>query len=154
MDFETADAINRAIRLIGLKHRALAADLLGQVGLHPGPEMVLLELDRHGSRTQSQLATACACEPPTLTQLVQRLEQTGLIARRPSPTDARATLVELTPQGRARMGQLKERWIELAELTVAGLTVTSAETLIAVTADLASGLSICTRQRRLTERHG
>lgn len=48
MDYEQADALNRAIRLINLKHRARAAALLGEIGLHPGQEILLLELDAGG----------------------------------------------------------------------------------------------------------
>jgi hypothetical protein len=49
--FEQADALNRAIRVVNLKHRARAAALLGEIGLHPGQEIVLLELDARGSRS-------------------------------------------------------------------------------------------------------
>lgn len=149
MDFETADSLNRAIRLIGLKHRARAAELLAEIGLHPGQEIVLLELDAHGPRTQIQLAMGCECEPPTLTQLAQKLEAAGLISRHPSPTDARATVVSLTERGRALIGPLKERWIRLAETTIAGLTDTTAEALTAVTGDLACSLSSGGGRRRM-----
>ncbi|MBA3850753.1 MAG: MarR family transcriptional regulator [Chloroflexi bacterium] len=152
MDFETADALNRAIRLIGLKHRARAAELLGEIGLHPGQEIVLLELDAHGARTQIQLAIGCECEPPTLTQLAQKLEAAGLISRQPSPTDARATVVSLTEQGQALVGPLKERWVLLAERTVAGLTRTTADALTEVTRDLASSLSCGGGRRRLARK--
>ncbi|MGH2466726.1 MAG: MarR family winged helix-turn-helix transcriptional regulator [Candidatus Limnocylindrales bacterium] len=141
MDYHQADALNRAIRLVNLKHRARAAALLGEIGLHPGQEIVLLELDAGGPRTQVELAVACDCEPPTLTQIAQKLEAAGLIVRRPSTTDARAVVVDLTEQGRALIGPLKERWLRLAESTVAGLESTPPETLDAVIADLARSLS-------------
>lgn len=149
MDFETADTLNRAIRLIGLKHRARAAELLAEIGLHPGQEIVLLELEAHGPRTQIQLAMGCECEPPTLTQLAQKLEVAGFIARQPSSTDARVTVVSLTELGQALIGPLKERWIRLAERTVAGLTETTAEALTAVTGELACSLSSAGGRRRV-----
>ena len=154
MEFETADGLNRAIRLIGLKHRALAGELLGEIGLHPGQEIVLLELDAHGPRTQIQLAIGCECEPPTLTQVAQKLEAAGLITRQPSTSDARATIVSLTERGQALIGPLRERWERLAEATVAGLTTTSGETLIDVTADLARSLSAGGARRRMARRGG
>ncbi len=149
MDFQTADTLNRAIRLIGLKHRARAAELLAEIGLHPGQEIVLLELDAHGPRTQIQLAMGCECEPPTLTQLAQKLEAAGLILRQPCPTDARATVVSLTARGQALIGPLKESWVRLAERTVAGLTDTTAEALVAVTRELACSLSSGGARRRV-----
>jgi DNA-binding MarR family transcriptional regulator len=152
MDYEQADALNRAIRLVNLKHRARAAALLGEIGLHPGQEVLLLELDARGPRTQVELAIACDCEPPTLTQLAQKLEAAGLIVRRPSTTDARAIVVDLTNQGRALIGPLKERWLRLAESTVAGLEATSPETLNAVIDDLARSLSSARARRRMERR--
>jgi len=137
VEFEAADALNRAIRVIGRKHRARAAELLRELGLNPGQEIVLLELDAHGPGTQIQLAIGCECEPPTLTQLAQKLEAAGLTARQPSPTDARATIVSLTEQGLALIGPLKERWVRLANATVAGLTKTDPAALREVTTDLA-----------------
>jgi hypothetical protein len=51
MNFEQANALNGALRAIGMRHRALATELLGPLGLHPGQEIILLELDAHGPRT-------------------------------------------------------------------------------------------------------
>lgn len=140
MDYEQADTLNRAIRLIGLKHRGRAAALLGEIGLHPGQEIVLLELDAHGPQTQAQLAGACDCEPPTITQLAQKLEAAGLIQRRPSTTDARAVIVDLTPRGRALIGPVKERWLALARASAEGLESTDPDELLRVTGDLARSL--------------
>jgi len=108
-----------------------------------------LELDVGGPRTQVELAIACDCEPPTLTQLAQRLEAAGLISRRPSTTDARAVVVDLTDRGRALIAPLKERWLQLAKTTIAGLDETSRATLHAVMADLARSLSTGGGPRRL-----
>lgn len=121
MDFAAADALNSAIRTIGIRHRALAASLLAPLGLHPGQEVLLLDLANHGPRTQSQLAAACGCEPPTITVSVRRLEAHGIVVRRPSPHDARATIVELSDHGQQLITQLKAAWQRLAELTIAHL---------------------------------
>lgn len=140
MDFERADALNRAIRLIGMKHRGQATVALSKLGLHTGQEVLLLELDARGPRTQAQLAGALGCEPPSVTVMVQKLEAAGLIERRPSASDGRATIVELTDRGRALMPNLKEVWLRLAEATVAGLSGNSLDNLLAVLGDLATSL--------------
>src|SRR5687768_11295319 len=119
MNFEQADALNAAIRAIGMRHRALAAALLGPLGLHPGQEVLLLDLDANGPRTQVQLATASGCEPPTITGSVRKLEDAGLVVRTPSPTDGRVTIVELSDRGRRLLPALKQAWVELGERTVA-----------------------------------
>lgn len=142
MDFASADALNSAIRTIGIRHRALAASLLAPLGLHPGQEVLLLDLARHGARTQSQLAGACGCEPPTITVSVRRLEAQGVVVRRPSPHDARATIVELSEHGQQLIAQLKAAWQRLAELTVAGLNeYTDLDVAVGVLCNLADSLS-------------
>jgi DNA-binding MarR family transcriptional regulator len=136
VDFDQADALNAAIRAIGIRHRALAGALLVPLGLHPGQEVLLLELDASGPRTQGQLAVASGCEPPTITGSVRKLEAAGLVVRQPSPTDARVTIVELSERGQGLMPELKVAWKLLAEQTVLGLTSTPLDSLSDALADL------------------
>lgn len=140
MDFEQAAAINRAIRLITLKHRALAGAHLAELGLHTGQEVLLMELHAHGPRTQVQLAAGVGCEPPSVTLMAKKLEGAGLIARRRSSSDNRAVVVELTDEGRALIPQLQEVWLRLAEETVAGLERTPSDRLEEALKDLAHSL--------------
>ncbi len=121
MDFEQADALNQAIRLLSLRHRARAATLLAPLGLHPGQEALLLELARTGPAIQSQLSEALGCEPPSVTLMTRKLEAGGYIRRKPAPSDRRASIVELTDSGKALADQVKRLWCALAEETVAGL---------------------------------
>ncbi|MEX5719394.1 MarR family winged helix-turn-helix transcriptional regulator [Geodermatophilus maliterrae] len=122
MDSTAAKQVNDAVRALAMRHRAAAAGLLAPLGLHPGQEVLLLELHAHGERTQAQLAAASGCEPPTITGSVRKLESAGLLVRRPSPTDGRATIVELSDRGRSLMPALQAAWCELAERTLSGLS--------------------------------
>lgn len=140
MDYAQADALNSAIRTISLRHRARFAAMLAEVDLHPGHEAVLFQLDTHGPLTQKQLAAGADCEPPTITLMVRKLEAAGLVSRSPSPTDARSVVVELTDEGRRTIPRIREMWQELADETVASLTATTADQLLASVTDLASGL--------------
>jgi DNA-binding MarR family transcriptional regulator len=141
VDYQQASAINAAIRAIGMRHRALAGALLGPLGLHPGQEVLLLELDAQGPRTQGQLAVACGCEPPTITNSVRRLEAAGLVVRRPSPNDGRATIVDLSERGRSLMPRLRTVWQRLGEQTVAEVTTTPLPELTDILLDLAASLA-------------
>ncbi|HEY6469740.1 MAG TPA: MarR family winged helix-turn-helix transcriptional regulator [Candidatus Dormibacteraeota bacterium] len=142
MNFEEADAINEAIRAIGIRHKALAVAAMSPFGIHPGHKLILLELESAGPRTQAQLAAASGYEPPTITLSVQQLEAAGLVVRRSSPTDGRALIVELTDAGRALLPKLKAAWRGVAEQTVAGLESTSVDDLTAALEDLAGSLAI------------
>ncbi len=141
MDFEQAEAVNTAIRSIGIRHRALADALLAPLGLHTGQEVLLLELDAKGPRSQGQLAVSSGCEPPTITGSVRKLEAAGYVVRRPSPTDGRVTIVELSDQGQALVPRLKAAWQQLAEQTAAGATSTPLDQLTDVLIDVAASLT-------------
>lgn len=141
MDFQQANAINEALRTIGIRHRALAGALLAPLGLHPGQEVLLLELAEQGPRSQAQLAAASGCEPPTITGSVRKLESAGLVLRRASPTDGRVTIVELSDTGRALLPRLRAAWQQLAERSVARLDHTDVDELADTVVDLAASLA-------------
>ena len=141
MDFDRADALNEAIRAIGTRHRALAIGALAPLGIHPGQKLLLQELER-GPRTQAQLAVASGYEPPTITMSVRQLEAAGFVARTPSPTDGRATVVELTPTGRGLVERMKAAWTQVAEETLSGLDPHMAGQVFAVLDALAANLAV------------
>lgn len=140
MDIEQAAALNRAIRLIAIRHRAHAANLLAELGLYPGQEVIVLELAAHGPRTQAELAVGAGCEPPSITGMVRKLEAAGLVSRRPSPLDGRAIEVDLTDQGRALLGPLRAVSRRLAKRTLSGVTSPSVSELVDILTDLARSL--------------
>jgi Transcriptional regulators len=152
MDFEQADALNQAIRLLSLRHRARAAALLAPLGLHPGQEALLLELARTGPVIQAQLSEALGCEPPSVTLMTRKLEASGHIRRKPAPADRRASIVELTDSGRALADRIKSLWCDLAEETVAGLPPETVAELPAILRTLAGNVD--TRRPRRPQADG
>ncbi|MEU5578850.1 MarR family transcriptional regulator [Streptomyces huasconensis] len=61
---------------------------------------VLDTLNSRGPTRLTKLARTEQISQPGLTQLVTRLEQDGLVERRPDPADGRAVLVHITDAGR------------------------------------------------------
>jgi DNA-binding MarR family transcriptional regulator len=61
---------------------------------------VLHTLDRTGPMRLTDLLATEQLKQPALTSLVAKLEQDGLLQRRPDPTDVRASLISLTGAGR------------------------------------------------------
>ncbi|MGV6876332.1 MarR family winged helix-turn-helix transcriptional regulator [Pseudochelatococcus sp. B33] len=59
----------------------------------------LLRLIRKQNMTQSELACELELEQATLVRLLDRMEEHGLVERRPGPNDRRVKLVVLTPHG-------------------------------------------------------
>lgn len=122
MDFEQADAINQAVRMLTLRHRARAAALLAPLGLHTGQEAILLELARSGPMIQAKLSEAIGSEPPSVTIMARKLEAAGHLRRTPDPSDKRASVLTLTDGGMALVEQIKNLWSTLAAETVNGLS--------------------------------
>ncbi len=66
-------------------------------------------LDRRGPQRITTMAAAEGVSQPSMTQLVQRLEQRGLVTRRSDPSDGRVALVSLTDVGRAALAARRQR---------------------------------------------
>ena len=66
-------------------------------------------LERIGPRRITALAAAEGVSQPSMTQLIQRLAQRGLVARSSDPADGRAALVSLTDAGRAALSERRAR---------------------------------------------
>lgn len=64
--------------------------------------------------TQRQLSDALQCTPRNVTGLVDALEESGLVERRPHPADRRAIHVTLTKQGEAATADWTARSHQLA----------------------------------------
>lgn len=148
MRYDEARQLNDSLKVLGMRHRARAAELLGALGVSIGQEQLLLELDRNGPSTQSQLAIAASCEPPTVTIAVRKLEAAGIVARAPSPSDARAIVVRLTDAGNALMPQVRSAWKQLAEETVHGMTKAERETITSVLHRILGNLEPSHRKRQ------
>jgi DNA-binding MarR family transcriptional regulator len=75
----------------------------------PSQLSALAVIVRDGRPTLSQLAEAERVQPPTITRVVDMLEQRGLATRRVSPDDRRVTHVEATPAGQALVEAIRRR---------------------------------------------
>lgn len=78
----------------------------------------------------SEIAAVLCVEPPTVTKMLGRLEQAGLIRREPSPHDRRAVVVRPTEAGQALQAEVEKTWAELEEETLAGLDEPERERLL------------------------
>lgn len=91
---------------------------------------VLLRLERREGLKQSDLAEDLDIQPITLTRLVDRLCDNGLIERRADPNDRRAKRLYLTAAARPLLDRISEQVEELAETVFAGLDLNSTGALL------------------------
>jgi MarR family transcriptional regulator, organic hydroperoxide resistance regulator len=102
--------------------RGHVGELLAEVGLHPGQEMVLTELWEQDGLRGGELAERLGVEPPTVTKMLRRLESCGLLERRPDPRDARSFRVYLTDEGRSLEEAVSRCWERAEQRTLAGMS--------------------------------
>jgi DNA-binding MarR family transcriptional regulator len=72
---------------------------MSRAGTTPARARLLAALQCQGSRKMNELGEELDVTPRNVTKLVDGLEAEGLVARKPHPTDRRATLVCLTDRG-------------------------------------------------------
>lgn len=82
---------------------------------------VLARLSDDGEARPSHLAEHLRIAPRSATEVIDALEERGLVERAPSPTDRRATIVALTPDGRALRARLERERAKEAASYVAAL---------------------------------
>ena len=86
--------------------RTYADHKAAQFGMTRAQWAVLVRLDRSEGLNQSELAELLDLQPITLTRLLDKLCDSGLIERRPDPGDRRAKRLFLTPAARPLLKQL------------------------------------------------
>lgn len=83
----------------------LYRQLLSPIGLTYPQYLVMLSLWEESPQSVGVLGDAVALESNTLTPLLKRMAQAGLVTRRRSTEDERVTVVDLTDKGRALQGE-------------------------------------------------
>jgi DNA-binding MarR family transcriptional regulator len=82
----------------------------------------LQTLDSAGALTPRELAEVERVQPPTMTKIVARLDERGLVSRTPHPTDGRQAILSPSVEGRRLMSEyrrMRDEWLaqRLAKLS-------------------------------------
>lgn len=95
------DASRRMVRELGFMQPTLA-----ETDLPPSAVHAVIEIGSHGSMTANQLGQMLFLEKSTISRMLARLAERGLIEEKPSETDGRSKILSLTPEGRAALGDI------------------------------------------------
>jgi MarR family transcriptional regulator, organic hydroperoxide resistance regulator len=84
-------------------------------GLSPVSAWALVQLDTEHAISQKELAARLHCNPSTVVDPTDRLEERGLVVRRPKETDRRINVLTVTAKGREVRQELVRRLFDPPE---------------------------------------
>ncbi len=131
MDFAEVRRINKALVKVAKLYRGAQADLLADLGLHPGQDVLLWVLGQEPQGLLvSELAERLGIESPTVTRTLARLEPGGWFVRAAVPGDRRAVRIRLTSHARRTLPEVEAIWCKLADTATTGLDPPEREQLV------------------------
>ncbi|MGH3346304.1 MAG: MarR family winged helix-turn-helix transcriptional regulator [Nocardioides sp.] len=101
IEHELGVLIRRVRRVIGDRARAVHPEL------QPATYLLLSHLDEAGPLRASALVDATGVDKGAISRQVQQLVDLGLLTRAQDPDDGRATLLQVTADAHARLGQVQ-----------------------------------------------
>jgi DNA-binding MarR family transcriptional regulator len=113
--------------IVRLNRRLRQVRPLGEVTQSQISALTSLELA--GALTPRELAEAERVQPPTMTKIIARLEERGLVQRTPHPTDGRQVILSATPAGRAVFAEHRRARDEWLTRRLAACSAEERETL-------------------------
>jgi MarR family transcriptional regulator for hemolysin len=133
---EVAFNINDVARLLKTYADQRARDL----GMTRAQWAVLARVERSEGLKQCELADTLDLQPITLTRLIDRLCDGGLIERRSDPDDRRAKRLYLTPAARPVLDGLTRLGQDIMATVLAGIEPAAVEQLLALLLTLKTNL--------------
>ena len=116
-----SEAWGLMFELLHLSKRRFMA-IASEFDLSPPQVMALRHLDPEEPKPMSELAVALRCDNSNVTGIVDRLEDRGLVERRPAEHDRRVKMLRITERGAQVRASLSARMTEppepLANLSV------------------------------------
>lgn len=101
---------------------------------------VLGQLSRTDGLTQTALGGQLDASPMTISDVVERLEGAGLVAREVDPSDSRAKLVRITPKARALVEEMRAVAARVYDKALAGIDEDDREAMARALTRIAANL--------------
>jgi MarR family transcriptional regulator, organic hydroperoxide resistance regulator len=101
--------------------RSSSDTFMDQVDMHRAQATLLCRLFAQDGMTQSEIADQLAVQGATITNMLQRMEETGLVTRRRDAEDNRLVRVYLTDAGREKERTINEQFMKLQDAIFEGI---------------------------------
>ena len=95
---------------LAIRLKACGRFLYYQVGGKAGQQRILMRLDSHGKTTQKELQDVLEISSGALSEILQKMEDSGMIQRTKSAEDKRQVDLSLTPEGREKAIYVEEHY--------------------------------------------
>jgi MarR family transcriptional regulator, organic hydroperoxide resistance regulator len=125
-----AGPLSYAIFQLARAHRTHAAGMLRAMNLHPGQELLLMQLFDRDGQTQSELLESVGLDHSTVSKSLSRMQDAGLLVREPAAHDRRVMVVHLTDKGRAMREPIAALWQTLEETSTRNLSEQQAASFV------------------------
>jgi DNA-binding MarR family transcriptional regulator len=132
MESGEENSLSEAFWAVARALRHLNRSTLEPWNITPSHSRALGVLMHHGVMRLSELSDHLRIAPRSTTEVVDGLQEQGLVERQPDPNDRRATLVALTDKGRSTGTTIQAARDAEAERFFGGLSEPERETLSAI----------------------
>ncbi len=102
-------------------YRSLSDAFIDQIAMHRAQATVLCRLYAQDGMTQSEIGDQLSVQGATVTNMLQRMEEAGLVTRRRDPDDNRLVRVYLTESGREKERAITEQFLKLESTVFEGI---------------------------------
>jgi DNA-binding MarR family transcriptional regulator len=104
----------------GQAYRGLSDAFMDEIAMHRSQATVLCKLFIEDGMTQSEIAQQLSVQGATVTDMLQRMEEAGLVARRRDANDNRLVRVYLTDSGREKERFITAQFLKLQDAVFEG----------------------------------
>lgn len=102
-------------------YRTAVDNFMDQVGIHRGQGLLLCTVLKSEGLTQSELAEQLSVQGATITNMLQKLEEAGLVIRRRDEADNRLVRVYLTEAGRQKEAEVSRQLVLVEDSLLRGI---------------------------------
>jgi len=132
MSLDTSIADWKLLAQFCQAYRTLSDQLIDEIAMHRAQATLLCKLFVQDGSTQSELATQLGVQGATVTNMLQRMEEAGLVTRQRDGADNRLVRVYLTATGREKERLILEQFYKVEATIFAGFSETERSQLHAL----------------------
>ena len=118
------DSLSFLLTEITNSYRVNLEKLMCEVGLHAGQVFVLNSLWETDGQSQADLVRNLQVSPPTINNMVVRMEKAGFVELKKCGRDGRLMRVHLTEKGLQIKPKVEQQWVKLEETMFSDLSET------------------------------